>query len=65
MPGPLEEAIVESAKGPAKSAGDGQSMEQHPLRDLIDADRYLAGKEAVGKPRRGLRFTKLIPPGAD
>ena len=32
---------------------------------LVEADRYLASKEAAKKPNRGLRFNKLVPPGAD
>jgi hypothetical protein len=30
---------------------------------LVEADRYLASKEAAKKPNRGLRFNKLVPPG--
>jgi hypothetical protein len=61
----LENKIRENAEGPAKASGDAGSVEQHPLPDQIEADRYLASKEAAKKPRRGLRFNKLVPPGAD
>ena len=64
MPGELDNAIMENAKGPAKVEGDAGSVEQHSLRDQIDADRYLASKEAARKRNRGLRFSKLVPPGA-
>jgi hypothetical protein len=61
----LEVAIRENAEGPAKAAGDSGSMEQHKLPDQIAADKYLAAKEAAKSKNRGLRFNKLVPPGAD
>ncbi len=61
----LEDAIRENAQGPAKAAGDSGSMEQHKLPDQIAADKYLASKEAAKSKSRGLRFNKLVPPGAD
>ncbi len=61
----LEDTIRQNAQGPAKVAGDAGSVEQHPLSEQIEADRYLAGKEAAGKTRRGLRFNKLVPPGVN
>lgn len=61
----LDDTIRENAKGPAKAAGDAGSIEQHKLPDQIAADRHLAAKDAVKSPRRGLRFNKLVPPGAD
>ena len=64
MPDELEQAIKDNASGPAKAAVDGQSVEQHSLRDQIEADRYLASKEAVRRKDRGLRITRLLPPGA-
>ena len=65
MPGDLDDIIEQNAKGPAKASGDAGSVEQHPLPDQIDADRYLASKEAAKQPQRGLRFNKLVPPGTD
>ncbi|MCS6921495.1 MAG: hypothetical protein SNJ74_11945 [Fimbriimonadaceae bacterium] len=65
MPDELDDTIAENAKGPAKASGDAGSVEQHPLSEQIEADRYLASKEAAKKPQRGLRFNKLVPPGAD
>lgn len=60
----LEQSIRENATGPAKAAGDSGSMEQHSLKDQIEADRYLASKEAAKSKSRGLRLSKLVPPGA-
>lgn len=61
----LEETIRENAQGPAKAAGDAGSVEQHKLTEQIEADKYLASKEAAKSKRRGLVFNKLVPPGAD
>jgi len=61
----LKDKIRENAQGPAKVAGDAGSVEQHKLADQIEADKYLASKEAAKTKSRGLRFNKLVPPGAD
>jgi hypothetical protein len=59
----LEQTIRENAAGPKRAQGDSGSVEQHAPSEQIEADRYLASKEAVKKPTKGLRFTKLVPPG--
>jgi hypothetical protein len=68
MPDPvlsLEQAIRENADGPKRAQGDSGSVEQHALKDQIEADRYLASKEAMKKPGLGggVKFAKLVPPG--
>jgi hypothetical protein len=65
MPDNLQEAIRASAKAPAKASGDAGSVEQHKLTEQIAADKYLASKAAASQPKLGLRFNKLVPPGAD
>lgn len=60
----LEQAIRENAEGPKRAQGDSGSVEQHPLKDQIDADRYLASKEAMKKPGIGIKFAKLVPSGS-
>lgn len=61
----LKDTIRENAEGPAKAAGDAGSVEQHKLSDQIAADRYLCSKEAAKTKKRGLKFNKFVPPGAD
>jgi hypothetical protein len=61
----LEQSIRENAQQPAKTSVDSVNVEQHSLSDQIEADRYLASKQATRSKRLGLRFTKVIPPGAD
>jgi len=65
MPDDLIDAIRDSAKAPAKASGDAGSVEQHKLPDQIAADKYLASKQATNSKNRGLRFNKLVPPGAN
>ena len=60
----LDQAIAENAAGPAKASVDGQSVEQHPLPDVIEADRYRESKKASRKRGIGVRLVKLTPPGA-
>ena len=61
----IADAIKENAAGPAKASGDSVSIEQHSIQDQIAADRYLASKRAAAKPHRGMRFSRIIPPGAE
>lgn len=64
-PNPIDQAIAENAAGPAKASVDGQSVEQHAIRDQIEADRYLESKKASRKRGMGIRFLRLSPPGAE
>ncbi len=61
----ITNSIATNAQGPAKAAGDAGSVEQHKLTEQIEADRYLAAKNAAKRKDRGLRFSKLVPPGSD
>jgi len=63
MPDELKEAIEKNAQGPS-AKGDVGQVEQHLLADQIEADRYLASREARSRPHKALRFAKLSPPGA-
>ena len=60
----LEQAIADNAAGPAKASVDGQSVEQHAIRDQIDADRYLESKRATRKRGLGIRLFKIGAGGA-
>lgn len=63
IPDDVLATIVSAASGPAKVSGDAGSVEQHPLPDLIAADRYVRSIDAAKRPNRGLKFAKLVPPG--
>lgn len=59
----LDNAIKQNAEGPKRAQTDSVSVEQHDLKDQIEADRYLSSKEAA-KKGLGVRMTKVVPPGA-
>jgi hypothetical protein len=59
----LEQNIRDNAAGPRRAQADSVTVEQQPLRDQIEADRYLASRDAV-KKGLGVRMTKVVPPGA-
>ncbi len=60
---PLDDAIRDNAGGPKRASGDAGSVEQHSLKDQIEADRYLNSKNAIKNKNLGIRITKLVPPG--
>lgn len=55
----LADAIAQAAAGPKSATGDNGSQTNYDLKDLIEADKYLAGKIT----KRGFRLTKLGPGG--
>jgi hypothetical protein len=59
----LDDIIRDNAQGPSKASGDSGSMEQHPLPDLIEADRYLENKKASRNKGLGIALKKIAPPG--
>ena len=61
----LEQAISENATGVKKAKGDNGELENHSLKDQIDADKYLCSKKATEARHKGLGFTKIVPPGAE
>jgi hypothetical protein len=64
MPLDTRNALRDSAAGPQRARGDEGEVQQHSLRDQIEADRYLDGREGVETRTRGLRFNRLAHPGA-
>jgi hypothetical protein len=59
----IEKSIEENALGPKSVESDGQKVEQRPIAELIEADRYLNSKKAMQKKGLGIKIAKLIPPG--
>lgn len=69
----LTDTIESAAADPSSASSDGQSATARPLADLIAADKYLKGQDALtgtnanGGPRSGwgaVRMARAIPPGA-
>ena len=59
----LDQTITDNAAGPKRAQGDSGSVEQHDLKDQIEADRYLNSKAAAKKKGLGIKMTKAVPPG--
>lgn len=59
----LDEAIRDNAAGPKRAQGDAGSVEQHGLKDQIEADRYLSAKDAAKKKGLGIKITRAVPHG--
>jgi len=62
-PPDLSGNIQTGAINPAAAAADGVSANQHPLPNVIEADRYLAAKQATQAPPFGVVFAKFVSPG--
>jgi hypothetical protein len=60
----LKEAIKQNAEGPESAEADGVRVKQHSLQDQIEADKYLAGKDAASKnPAKAFARVKIVSPG--
>ena len=61
----LQQSIEQNATAPKRVRGDSGEVEQHSLKDQIEADRYLASKKATqGKGMGGIRISKMKASGA-
>jgi hypothetical protein len=60
----LTNTIKQNAQGPESASADGVQVKQHNLRDQIEADKYLAGRDAVRRnPAKAFTRIKIVPPG--
>lgn len=63
-----DETVEANLANPARVRIANQEVEQHSLADQIAAAKYLAESSnataAATQAHFGLRFTKLVPPGA-
>lgn len=55
--------IEAAATQPQRVRTDAGEVETRDLEQLIEADKYLAAARAAQSKSRGLRITKLNPPG--
>ena len=61
----LTNAIEQAAQQPETVSADGVTVTGVPLKDIIAADKYLKGTTAASSnPGRGIRLSKIVPPGA-
>ena len=61
LTGPIQTA----ATSPETVSADGVTVTGVPLADMIAADRYLKSATASKNPLRGIRLSKIVPPGTD
>lgn len=59
----IEDTITENVANPRKVGSDGTIVEQHPLTEQIEVDRYLGSKNAT-KKNLGIKMTRIVSPGA-
>lgn len=60
----VRQTLLTNATKPAKVSGDTGSAEQHNILDVARALKEMPSSAAAAKPARGMRFTKMVPPGA-
>lgn len=63
-PTTISEAIEQVGKAPKRTKVKGTEVEEHSLEDLIKAEQHVASKTAAKRNHMGLRFGKIVPPGA-
>jgi hypothetical protein len=59
----IRDAIESTAKGPARVRTDAGEVEAQDIAKQIEADKYLAARQAAGTKSRGLRFNQIVPGG--
>lgn len=60
----LRQAIETTATGPKRVRTDAGEVESQDISKQIEADKYLSAKAAASTATRGLRFSRLVPPGS-
>lgn len=60
----IRQKLAEAAAQPRRVRTDAGEVENHDLKQIIEADKYLSAKAAAASKSRGLRFNKLEPPGS-
>lgn len=58
-----DEKLRENMNSPKSAEIDGQKVEQHPLKEQIEADRYMSAKNALRKGV-GIKITKMKAGGS-
>ncbi len=53
--------IAENARGPRRVQGDSGSVEQHSLKDQIEAEKFLQSKKAAQGRKFPVRLFKIAP----
>ena len=59
----ISDEITSNASGPKRVKSDGIEVEQHNLKDQIEADKHMAAKSAVRTGTLGIIFKKFKASG--
>lgn len=59
----VSDTITENAAGPKKAKGDQGELEQHALKDQVEADRYLKNLEPARRSTSFMQRICILPPG--
>jgi hypothetical protein len=59
----ISDAIRSLLLGPKRVAVGDESVEQHPINELLEALQQAQGQQATEGGRTGLRFFQFVPPG--
>ena len=59
----IEQAIIDNASQPKKVTGDAGSVENHNLKDQIEAAKFEAAKKAGKAASFGIKMLKIQPGG--
>ena len=60
----LRDQIETTAANPLRVRTDAGEVESHDLVKMVEADKYLSAAKAAKTTNRGLRFTRIVPPGS-
>ncbi len=60
----ITDQIASNALQPQSMSVDGQTVTEHSLQDQIAAAKFLQAQTAAQGSNCGLRFSKIVPPGA-
>ncbi len=60
----LDKRVEEALDRPRSVQTDAGSVTERPIGELVQGVRHVKSQRAASRPHRGLRFTKLRPPGA-
>jgi len=60
----LDNAVEAAFTKPKVRTINGRTVVERDIADLLEARDAVASVDAASQPHRGLRFTKLISPGA-
>lgn len=59
----VSDQLEENAQAPKSTTVDGNTVVEHPLKDQVEADRYLKGETGARQRNFGLRYGRFRSQG--